>query len=255
MIIKCIVPISGGKDSQACLKLAVARFGAKHVIGLFCDTKFEHDITYKHIANISEMYGVKIITINAGSVPDLVEKYKKFPGGNARFCTYLLKIVPSKKYYTEFAKKHGGFEVWYGMRSEESTAREKRYKGKENEELYNPHEVIKNYPQYLGKKLNVKFKLPVLDWSENEIFEYLDGEENPLYSHGFSRVGCFPCLAAGDPHKERAFKFDETGRRHFAIARNLEKYVGRSVFTSKRGQFKNDSGQMDCFEGCAICAI
>lgn len=27
MNIKCVVPISGGKDSQTCLKLAIERFG------------------------------------------------------------------------------------------------------------------------------------------------------------------------------------------------------------------------------------
>ena len=41
-MIKCIVPVSGGKDSQCCLKLAVDEFGSDQVIGLFCDTKFEH---------------------------------------------------------------------------------------------------------------------------------------------------------------------------------------------------------------------
>ena len=34
--IKCVVPISGGKDSQACLKLAVDKFDKDCVLGMFC---------------------------------------------------------------------------------------------------------------------------------------------------------------------------------------------------------------------------
>ena len=117
------------------------------------------------------------------------------------------------------------------------------------------HEFMpKNYPKKL-ESLNVMARLPILDWETQEVFDYLDGEENPLYKEGFGRVGCFPCLAAGDKHKELAFGFDETGAKHLAIARSLEPIVGRSVFTSKGGQLRNDSGQRDCFEGCALCAI
>lgn len=36
---KIVVPVSGGKDSQACLKMVVEQFGADQVIGLFCDTR------------------------------------------------------------------------------------------------------------------------------------------------------------------------------------------------------------------------
>lgn len=38
-IIKCVVPVSGGKDSQACLKMASQMFEPGEVVGLFCDTQ------------------------------------------------------------------------------------------------------------------------------------------------------------------------------------------------------------------------
>ena len=41
-IIKCVVPISGGKDSQCCVKLALQKFDKSEILGVFCDTKFEH---------------------------------------------------------------------------------------------------------------------------------------------------------------------------------------------------------------------
>ncbi len=54
MSIKIVVPVSGGKDSQACLKMAVSEVGADHVIGLFCDTQFEHPLTYAHVKKLSQ---------------------------------------------------------------------------------------------------------------------------------------------------------------------------------------------------------
>lgn len=89
---KIIVPVSGGKDSQACLKLALEEYSPSEILGLFCDTKFEHPLTYQHIKNISELYGVKIHTICGGSVEEQCIKNGRIPGGGARFCTNALKM-------------------------------------------------------------------------------------------------------------------------------------------------------------------
>jgi 3'-phosphoadenosine 5'-phosphosulfate sulfotransferase (PAPS reductase)/FAD synthetase len=251
--IKCIVPVSGGKDSQACVKLAVAEFGADAVQGLFCDTKFEHSLTYAHVERISEIYGIKIHAVCAGSVEVQIRKHRRFPGGGSRFCTEELKIWPAKRFYNDFAMGNGPFEVWYGMRSAESTDRKTRYAGKIDGDLYPPHEVMAKYPKRL-EKLGCMFRLPIINWSKADVLDYLDGEENPLYKLGFERVGCFPCLASGDQHKEKAFKHDDFGRSQLAKIRALEPMVGRSVFTSKGGKLRNDGDQGDG-SGCAFCAI
>ncbi len=98
---------------------------------MFCDTKFEHPLTYAHVDKISEMYGIKIVKLNNGDVPTLVRKYGRFPSDAARFCTDELKIKVGKAFYKKLAQEQGqGFEVWYGMRKAESSlAREKRYAG------------------------------------------------------------------------------------------------------------------------------
>lgn len=254
MTIKIVVPISGGKDSQACLKLALESYDKSEVIGLFCDTQFEHPLTYQHIENMREMYGVKIETITSGSVYEKVLKYKRFPGGGARHCTDELKIQPSKIFYRDFAKEQGGFEVWLGMRGEESHARAVRYADKINTETYAPHDVLKKYPRYLFK-LGVVFRLPVVDMSTQDIFTILSGEQNPLYAQGFDRVGCFPCLASGDHWKEKAFAHGEFGRSQRVIVTQLEKKIGHSIFTSNGGAMRNNENQSDLFQGCAICAI
>lgn len=253
-MIKVVVPISGGKDSQACLKLALESYDKSKVMGLFCDTQFEHPLTYKHIENMRKMYGVKIETITAGSVYEKVLKYKRFPGGGARHCTDELKIAPSREFYKTLAKQQGGYEVWCGMRAGESNDRAKRYADKINTAIYPPHDVLAKYPKYLYK-MGVTFRLPVLDMSTQDIFDILNGEQNPLYSQGFDRVGCFPCLASGDRWKERAFAHDEFGRGQRVIVSELERQIGRSIFTSKGGAMRNNENQSDIFTSCAICAI
>lgn len=253
-MIKIIVPISGGKDSQACLKLALQDCDRSEVLGVFCDTQFEHPLTYAHIDNMREMYGVKIERITAGSVEEKVLKYNRFPGGGARHCTEELKITPSRKFYKELAQKQGGFEVWCGMRAGESSARKKRYSDKIDTELYAPNDVLKKYPKYLHK-MGVMFRLPILSWEASDVFEFLNGEENPLYAKGFDRVGCFPCLASGDRWKAKAFSFDSTGRKHFDIVQELEKKINYSIWSSKGGSLRNDENPNDTSAGCAICDI
>jgi len=245
MTIKIVVPISGGKDSQACLKLALQSYPADEILGLFCDTKFEHPITYAHIEKISTLYGVKIETVNNGSVPEQIIKADMFPNAVSRFCTDRLKLQPSKRFYNQLADKQGGFQVWMGMRSGESTKRAIRYKNIVNNEVYLPDDVISSFPKYLGKK-GVRFKLPILDWSFDDVMEFLGDEINPLYlaGKGIDRVGCFPCLAQGAKKQAREFNFDDFGRSQRVIVMELAKKIGN----------KNKC-QDDMFNGCAICAI
>lgn len=89
--VKCVVPISGGKDSQACAKLAVEHYGADAVQGLFCDTQFEHPLTYAHIDRIAEIYGIKINIVCSGSVEDQVKKYKNSLAETPGFVPTILK--------------------------------------------------------------------------------------------------------------------------------------------------------------------
>lgn len=247
--ILCVVPVSGGKDSQACLKLAVEEFGSESVLGLFCDTQFEHPKTYSHVKNMAAMYRVKITTITGGSVAEKVMKYRRFPGGGARFCTDELKIRETRLFLADFVKVNGPFQVWYGMRTDESSERSKRYAYKDPDELYEPHEVLAKYPKYLGKA-GIRYRLPIVDWTTNEVLELLGSELNPLYSEGFERVGCFPCLASGDKWKIKAFTHDEFGKSQLIAIRLLEERIGKSVFTSGIGQAFDDVSQ-----GCRLCEI
>lgn len=250
-VVKCLVPISGGKDSQACLQLSLSQFGVEHVRGLFCDTQFEHPVTYQHIDWMRAHYGVRIDRVSGGSVLEKSLKYKRFPGGGARHCTDELKIRETKIYCKKLAEHQGvGFEVWYGMRLNESSARAKRYDGKVHDELYAPHQIMPSkYPKYLAR-LGVKFRLPIIDWSEQQVFDLLGAFLNPLYLSGFPRVGCFPCLASGDRWKKKAFEHDKFGNKQLIDVLQVSEQIGKTIWTSKAGKEKKDGGP-----GCAICQI
>lgn len=249
--VKVLVPLSGGKDSQAAFKLALQTHPADQVRGLFCDTQFEHPLTYQHIENLRTLYGpVQIDTVTGGSVLEKTMKYRRFPGGGSRHCTDELKIRETRLYCKALAEQQGGFEVWYGMRLNESAERSKRYAGKIGEDLYPPHEIMpRKYPKYLAR-MGVQFRLAILEWSEADVFEFLNGEENPLYKAGFSRVGCFPCLASGDAWKEKAFTFDEFGRRQYEQVIQVSEQIGKSIWTSKGGKERNEQQPP-----CAVCSI
>jgi 3'-phosphoadenosine 5'-phosphosulfate sulfotransferase (PAPS reductase)/FAD synthetase len=263
-----VVPISGGKDSQACMKLACELRDAAglHVIGLFCDTKFEHPWTYEHVKHIEQLYSVQILQAESTSVETEVLKYKRFPGGGARHCTSYLKIRIGKMFYKALAEMQGcGFEVWYGVRGNESAERSKRYANRVSEEVMAPHEFMpSNYPQYLGK-MGVRIRLPVLEWTTEDVKAYIGDEDlNPLYSHGFDRVGCFPCLAGGDAWKVKAFEFDDFGKEQYVKVKDIEKRIGKSVFTSgvgkrweegKVAQSDQQDEACDSGSGCSFCAM
>ena len=270
-MIKCVVPISGGKDSQACLKLALKQFDPSEIVGLFCDTKFEHPLTYAHIDTIRALYDVRIDVVNDGDVPELVRKYKRFPSDAARSCTDELKIKAGKRYYKELAESQGaGFEVWYGMRRAESHQRAERYAGTISDEVYPPHLFMPSkYPQYLHA-LGIEIRLPIVDWSIEDVFEYVGDEINPLYKQGFDRVGCFPCLAGGDYWKAKAFGHDDFGKSQRITVVQLATEIKKNVFVSKaygsklenldlmvQTKRKGEALQDDLFDAppCMICQI
>jgi len=126
--------------------------------------------------------------------------------------------------------------------------------------VYLPHELfIRTYPKYLGQ-MGVRFRLPILDWTESEVFDWLgNGLINPLYSMGFDRVGCFPCLASGDTGMVAAFSFGAFGADQRKIVVQLEEQVGESVFQSGVGR-RFVAGSVEVGSeieggGCAICAM
>jgi len=125
---KVIVSWSGGKDSQACLIYAVEKYGANNVTAVFCDTGWEHDVTYRHVKFICEALGVKLVTVKSkvyDGFVDLAVKKKRMPSTTRRICTVELKIKPMIDYVLS---QKGSLLIFQGIRADESEARSEMLK-------------------------------------------------------------------------------------------------------------------------------
>lgn len=221
MSVSIVVPLSGGKDSQACLKLAMSVYKPEEVRGVFIDTKFEHPDTYAHIDNMAHKFNVTIDKLETEGVESLISRYNRFPNIHNRFCTKSLKILTMNLYLKNLAvANEDGFEVWYGMRQSESAQRAVRYAGRVSGETYLPSDIL-NSPKYLDK-LGVVVRLPIVDWTTDEVLDYIGEFKNPLYTNGFDRVGCFPCLISGKSNIDKCLSYDGFGHEQRIKLENLQ---------------------------------
>ena len=73
---KVIVTFSGGKDSLASL-LWVRNNITKDFTTVFCDTGWEHPLTYKYIEEISQQLGLNLVTLKSKKFNGMVELARK----------------------------------------------------------------------------------------------------------------------------------------------------------------------------------
>lgn len=201
---KIIVSFSGGKDSQACLIEACKEFGSANVIAVFCDTEWEHELTYKHINDVTTQLNVNLVILKnekIGGFEKLCKRMKWFPDTQHRMCTVQLKIQPMIDY---ILKQNDDLIIIQGIRATESTARSKmpcsanyfqEYLDTENKKrLYRKKDVLK-----WCKNHTATVERPMMNMNAQEIIDFIidNGQQpNPLYRRGASRVGCYPCIYA-----------------------------------------------------------
>ena len=75
--LKIIIQFSGGKDSLATLLWVINESGfKKESMGVvFCDTVWEHDITYEHIKEVIEKTGIKSTTLKSKKYVNKLPKF------------------------------------------------------------------------------------------------------------------------------------------------------------------------------------
>lgn len=78
-----VISVSGGKDSQAVLLLALERCPRDSVLPIFCDTGNEHEQTYAHLAYLEQALGVTIARLKADFTEELAAK-RRFIARDAR---------------------------------------------------------------------------------------------------------------------------------------------------------------------------
>ena len=247
-----VVSLSGGKDSQAAATICLDRLEADGDIRiLFCDTGNEHPITLDHIAYLSDYFGVEVVTLRenfdarisakreyimamwpADGIPihiceraaslmvptgnpflDLCIWKGRFPSRRAQFCTQELKRRPLDRYMIEVLATGAEAYSWQGTRRDESPKRAGLVERERSAEGW-------------------WIERPVVSWTARQVVDFCVGrgqKMNPLYSEGFNRVGCAPCINSG---KSDVLNWS---RRHPEVFDRLREWESLISQASKRG--------------------
>lgn len=227
-----VVCFSGGKDSTALLLWA--RENLPDFTAVFCDTGWEHPITYAYVEEINgTVLGGKLVTLKsqkyASGFVSLCELKGRVPSVKARFCTDALKVRPM----IEWLKKlDDDVTVFQGIRADESHSRSKMP----------AREWSDDYDAWIER--------PLLAWSAAQCFELMAErgvKPNPLYLMGARRVGCFPCVMVNQ-RELKAFLAGPLGAELRSRVLDLEARVGSSFFASGTipDRFCTLSEMVDC---------
>lgn len=236
---KHIVGFSGGIDSQACARWVLNRFPKEDVILTNSNAGGnEHPITDEFVDRYSKLIHpvVKVNGIIAdmwetpgfaetkgydGNAPldfeTLIKIKGRPPSRKAQFCTEKLKLVPQRRWIRQQFGPGGAYEGWgyfryTGVRRDESQARAKQ-----------PYEQWDDW-------YDCPLFAPLMDWTKQMCFDYVKafGEEvNPLYTMGFGRVGCAPCINSG---KEDILNWATRFPEMIDKLRGWEQRTGRTFF-------------------------
>jgi len=236
---KHIVGVSGGIDSQACARWVLNRYPNEDVILLNSDAGGnEHPLTTDFIAwysaNVHPVIVLSPTVADLGGIGtkqsatgDRRAEFKdtdpltfdrlayiknRFPSQRAQFCTQCLKINPSRRWTDE--NLAGVEHVRYtGVRRDES----KRRKGR--------------LPEQFDEEFGCMMHAPLFDWTKQMCFDYVQshGEKiNELYTLGFDRVGCAPCV---NSNKDDILAWSQRFPEMIDKVRGWEQSTGRTFFS------------------------
>lgn len=200
---KHIVGFSGGIDSQACARWVLNRYPKEDVILLNSNAGGnEHPLTEAFVKEYSEkVHPVVIVNATISQLwktegfaerkgldgneildfPTLM-KLKGPPTRKRRTCTEFLKLAPQKAWMNSGHFDDCEYRRYSGVRRDESQARKDT--------------AIEGWDAYFDCDLIC----PIADWTKQMCFDYVKTHNepiNPLYSLGFERVGCAPCILSG----------------------------------------------------------
>ena len=237
---KHIVGFSGGIDSQAVARWVLNRYPAADVILMNSDAGGnEHPITtefvewYSH--NVHPVVKVTPIVADLGDKCMAERDRRKlqdsdpmdfllmaelkgiWPSRQKQFCTQYLKLEPQRRWIKENVTGKGESFVRYsGVRREE---------GKKNNS-WRATVPIEGWDDMFGQPL----MHPFADWTKQMCFDYVryHGEEvNELYTLGFDRVGCAPCVNA---NKQDVRNWVRRFPEMIDKVRSWEEKTGRTFF-------------------------
>ena len=218
-----VVAFSGGKDSQTVYHLTEA--AEVEFEAVYSATTIDPPEVVRFIRMCYPMVRFHVPKM---SFWQLVEKTRMLPNRRMRYCCSVLKEAT-----------HQGRVTLTGVRREESTKRAKRQvldinkKPRQFDEFERTDKI--NVQCFGNGKEKITIN-PILDWTETDVWEYLNNVVNvphcELYNQGRHRVGCLFC-----PMKARKEIVDDMQRYPHQFER-LKKTVAKIAETSKI--FPND---------------
>lgn len=218
-----VVAFSGGKDSQTVYHLTEA--AGVDFEAVYSATTIDPPEVVRFIR---EHYPSVRFHVPTMSFWQLVEKTRMLPNRRMRYCCSVLKEAT-----------HQGRVTLTGVRREESAKRAKRQildinkKPRQFDEFERSEKIDVQCFGNGKEKISVN---PILDWTETDVWQYLDNVVNvrhcELYDQGRHRVGCLFC-----PMKSRKEIVDDMRRYPHQFER-LKKTVAKIAETSK--VFPND---------------
>lgn len=203
---KHLIGFSGGIDSQACARWVLNRYPKDDVILMNSDAGGnEHPMTMAFVddyaATVHPVVKVQAIVADLWETPGFAETRgfdgsalldfptmmaikKRPPSRKVQFCTTVLKLAPQRRWIREHFGPTGAYageeyRRYSGVRRDESIARAEA--------------VYEWWDDYYDCWLFA----PLVDWPKQWCFDYVGRYSepiNPLYSLGFGRVGCSPCI-------------------------------------------------------------
>ncbi|MFT4976259.1 MAG: 3'-phosphoadenosine 5'-phosphosulfate sulfotransferase (PAPS reductase)/FAD synthetase [Myxococcota bacterium] len=199
-----VCSVSGGKDSTA-MALLLQEVDIPF-ISVHLDTGWEHPDTDRYVRDyLPTVIGpIDIVQREQGGMAELVLQQAGFPGGNQRFCTRELKILPMRRFLDGLDAEPINT---VGIRSGESARRAEM-------------------PVWdTSAALGCAVWRPLKAFSEADVYAMHrrhSVEMNPLYALGCSRVGCWPCVFA---RKSEIKLLSEIDPERLALIRHLENQV------------------------------
>lgn len=222
-MIKHVVSVSSGKDSQAVLLLALENCPRENVLPIFCDTGNEHSIVYEHLDYLEQVLDIKIVRLKADFSEQIARKRmfiardmrhgrkngKRIrwsnkakrralehlhPTGNPFLDLCMWKgRFPSRKaqFCTEELKRNMAVE--YQLSLVDAGHQVLSWQGVRRDESHNRRNA-KKFERVGG---GIWIFRPIVEWTAMQVFEFCAKrkiEPNPLYKQGMTRVGCMPCI-------------------------------------------------------------
>lgn len=213
-----VVAFSGGKDSQTVYHLAEA--AGVDFEAVYSATTIDPPEVVRFIR---QHYPTVRFHVPKMSFWQLVEKTRMLPNRRMRYCCSVLKEAT-----------HHGRVTLTGVRREESAKRAKRQvldinkKPRQFDEFERSDKID---VQCFGKGKEKITVNPVLDWTETDVWEYLNNVVSvphcELYDQGRRRVGCLFC-----PMKARKEIVDDM-RRYPHQFKRFKETVAKIAETSK----------------------